>query len=109
MILRHIVMPFAGRQVSHRVAVMFLGEIVEIGPRAAIFANPQHPYTRRLLAAVPIPDPERRGSKRRLPELEIRSPLRPPGHIPPPRSYRECAPGHLVMEPGEDRALPGAA
>ena len=96
-------------RVSHRVAVMFLGEIVEIGPRAAIFANPQHPYTRRLLAAVPIPDPERRGSKRRLPELEIRSPLRPPGHIPPPRSYRECAPGHLVMEPGEDWALLGAA
>lgn len=47
-------------RVSHRVAVMYLDEIVGIGPRPAIFNNPQHPYTKMLLEAVPVPDPERR-------------------------------------------------
>ncbi|MGO7867605.1 oligopeptide/dipeptide ABC transporter ATP-binding protein, partial [Rhizobium ruizarguesonis] len=52
-------------RVSHRVAVMYLGEIVEIGPRASVFENPQHPYTKKLIAAVPVPDPYRRGRPRR--------------------------------------------
>lgn len=84
-------------RMSHRVAVMYLGEIVEIGPRQAIFENPQHPYTRRLLAAVPIPDPARRGLRRALSNDEIKSPVRPLSYVPPQRGYREVSPGHLVQ------------
>jgi peptide/nickel transport system ATP-binding protein len=83
-------------RISHRVAVMYLGEIVEIGPRAAIFENPQHPYTQRLLAAVPVPDPRARWSKRRLVAEEVESPLRAAGYEPPPRQYRQVSAGHYV-------------
>ncbi|MFT4000843.1 MAG: ABC transporter ATP-binding protein, partial [Rhizobium sp.] len=83
-------------RVSHRVAVMYLGEIVEIGPRASVFENPQHPYTRKLMAAVPVPDPARRGIRRNLGVDELKSPVRPVGYITPMRRYREVADGHLV-------------
>ena len=89
-------------RVSHRVAVMYLGEIVEIGPREAIFGNPQHPYTRRLLAAVPIADPARRHEKNPVSNDEIKSPVRPNGYIPPARLFREVSPGHSVMVWGEE-------
>ena len=84
-------------RVSHRVAVMYLGEIVEIGPREAIFGNPQHPYTQRLLAAVPIPDPARRFHRRQISNDEIKSPIRPVDYVPPQREFREVSPGHQVM------------
>ena len=84
-------------RVSHRVAVMYLGEIVEIGPRAAVFENPQHPYTKKLMAAVPIPDPSRRGIKRNMAIEEIKSPIRPVDYVPPAREYREVSQGHLVQ------------
>ncbi|RXT55596.1 glutathione ABC transporter ATP-binding protein GsiA [Bosea sp. Tri-44] len=89
-------------RVSHRVAVMYLGEIVEIGPREAIFGNPQHPYTKRLLAAVPIADPARRLEKRPVSNDEIKSPIRPADYVPPVRQYREASPGHAVMIWGEE-------
>ena len=69
-------------RVSHRVAVMYLGQIVEIGPRQAVFGDPQHAYTRRLLAAVPIPDPRRRDHSVALDDSEVPSPLRRPDDPP---------------------------
>ena len=84
-------------RVSHRVAVMYLGEIVEIGPRAQVFGNPQHPYTQKLLSAVLLPDPSRRRERRAIPEDEIASPIRPPDHVPPKREYRRVGADHLVM------------
>ncbi|WP_369790362.1 ABC transporter ATP-binding protein [Rouxiella sp. WC2420] len=84
-------------RVSHRVAVMYLGEIVEIGPRAAIFDNPCHEYTRKLIASVPVPDPARRGIKRHLQVEELKSPVRPLGYQPPIRDYRQISEGHWVL------------
>ncbi|WP_448030096.1 ABC transporter ATP-binding protein [Bradyrhizobium liaoningense] len=89
-------------RMSHRVAVMYLGEIVEIGPRAALFGNPQHPYTKKLMAAVPVPDPSRRGVRRGASNDEIRSPVRAPDYQPPRRQYREVSPGHVVQVWGEE-------
>ncbi|MEN0118412.1 MAG: ABC transporter ATP-binding protein [Agrobacterium cavarae] len=84
-------------RVSHRVAVMYLGEIVEIGPRTQIFANPQHAYTKKLMAAVPVPDPARRGIRRNAGIEELKSPVRNVGYVAPKREYREVSPGHLVL------------
>jgi len=83
-------------RVSHRVAVMYLGQIVEIGPRRAVFEDPQHPYTRKLLAAVPVADPARRHGKRELSSEEIPSPIRAIGDEPVVLPLEEVAPGHYV-------------
>lgn len=85
-------------RLSHRVAVMYLGEIVEIGPRAAVFENPQHPYTKKLMAAVPVPDPARRGMRRLQVADELHSPVRAPDYVPVPRQEREISPGHFVFQ-----------
>lgn len=85
-------------RVSHRVAVMYLGEIVEIGSRGQIFSDPQHAYTRRLLNAVPVADPKRRNNRRAQAEFELGSAVRPADFVPVKAVYREHAPGHLVKE-----------
>ena len=85
-------------RVSHRVAVMYLGKIVEIGPRRAVFENPQHAYTRRLMAAVPVADPGRRRRKRELSSAEIPSPIRDVGDEPVILPLCEVGPGHFVAE-----------
>ncbi len=84
-------------RVSHRVAVMYLGEIVEIGQRRDVFENPQHPYTRRLLDAVPVPDPSRRHLQRPLDNSEIQTPIRSLDYQAPNRTYKTLTEGHLVM------------
>ena len=85
-------------RVSHRIAVMFLGEIVEIGPRAAIIEDPRHPYTQKLIAAAPPLDASRRQMRRGLSNEEPMSPIKPAGYRPPARRMNEVSPGHFVQE-----------
>ncbi|MGD9424240.1 dipeptide ABC transporter ATP-binding protein [Pantoea sp. NSTU24] len=83
-------------RISHRVAVMYLGQIVEMGPRQAVFERPQHPYTRKLMAAVPVADPAHRRRERALLVDEIPSPIHALGDEPEVAPLMEVAPGHFV-------------
>jgi peptide/nickel transport system ATP-binding protein len=81
------------RHVSHRIAVMYLGELVELAPEPALFERPLHPYTKALIDAVPEPDPEQRNQQAAL-EGEIPSPLNPPPgctfHTRCPKAAERC-------------------
>jgi oligopeptide/dipeptide ABC transporter ATP-binding protein len=95
--------------ISHRIAVMYLGRIVEYADTRSIFVRPQHPYTEALLSAVPVPDPSIKRTKRIL-EGDVPSPVHPPSgchfHTRCPYAIarckvespalRETAPGHFV-------------
>jgi peptide/nickel transport system ATP-binding protein len=82
--------------ISDRVAVMHLGQIVEVGSRAQIFGNPQHPYTRRLMAAVPIADPK--AVRPATPRMsgEIPNPVHPAGVTVARHEMTQVDSGHLV-------------
>ncbi|MEP7457185.1 ABC transporter ATP-binding protein [Phyllobacterium sp. SB3] len=82
-------------KMSHRVAVLYLGQVVEIGTRRQIFETPTHAYTQRLLSAVPIADPSRTRNRAML-EGEIPSPIRHVGDEPVIFERKEIAPGHFV-------------
>lgn len=82
-------------RIAHRVAVMYLGQIVELGPRSAIFENPTHSYTKKLLDAVPIADPRQR-RERPLLTGEIPSPRWEHGTSPELVNMIEIEPGHFV-------------
>ncbi|WP_370638718.1 dipeptide ABC transporter ATP-binding protein [Achromobacter sp. ES-001] len=82
-------------KVSHRVAVLYLGQIVELGTRRQIFESPQHSYTRKLLAAVPVAEPGRHIDTSLI-EGEIPSPVRRVGDEPAIIPLTEFAPGHQV-------------
>ena len=84
-------------RVSHDVGVMYLGRLVEIGPRPSIFRNPQHPYTQDLLKAVPIADPDKRKSERDLNFKPLPSPIHDLSHDPVPSEYKEVAKDHYVL------------
>lgn len=83
-------------RISHRVAVMYLGQIVEIGPRNALFENPQHPYTRKLMRAVPVADPMHRHPQRVLLSDELPGNIYKRGSKTENVQLQPVGPGHYV-------------
>jgi oligopeptide/dipeptide ABC transporter ATP-binding protein len=92
--------------ISHRIAVMYLGKIVELADRASLFSRPQHPYTEALLSAVPVPDPDA-AKKRIILKGDVPSPINPPPgcrfHTRCPYAFDRCS----TQEPQMREVLPG--
>lgn len=91
-------------KMSHRVAVLHLGQIVEMGPRQRVFDDPQHAYTQRLLSAVPVADPHHRREHLLL-DGDILSPIRKVGDEPTVFPLDEIAAGHFVSRGGASPRL----
>jgi peptide/nickel transport system ATP-binding protein len=113
------------KHISDRVAVMYVGQIVEMGPAAELFARPKHPYTSVLMAAIPKPDPRRRAESEATPLLgEVANPAAPPSgcYFHPrcpyavdvcrttPPAWEEVEPGRMVRcHRARELELPGVA
>jgi len=105
--------------ISHRIAVMYLGNMVEVGSSRDVYENPFHPYSRALLSAVPLPDPDKKRPERTRLKGEVPSPLAKPSGCPfrtrCPLAEPECAeqtpplvevrPGHWLACPPVERTL----
>ena len=100
------------QHISHRIAVMYLGRIVEVGTSDDVIDRPQHPYTQSLISAIPIPDPDTARTRHRIPlEGDVPSPLHMPTGCPfrtrcryaTDKCARECPP-LAETEPGHSIA-----